>query len=120
MGGVPYERGTHIASGEIGRLVRVETTHYMDTLHNPCILVYLLIYDSGKVSLEHLLLSWYPPRKRFCTREGINNRCIEHLNASKRDNVAHVGCWCNVVHVVQIVGRWVVGVGCHNTQQSLG
>ena len=24
------------------------------------ILVYLVIYDSGKVSLEHLLLSWYP------------------------------------------------------------
>ena len=27
------------------------------------ILVYLVIYDSGKVSLEHLLLSWYPPRE---------------------------------------------------------
>ena len=24
------------------------------------ILVYLVIYDSGQVSLEHLLLSWYP------------------------------------------------------------
>ena len=26
------------------------------------ILVYLVIYDSGQVSLEHLLLSWYPPQ----------------------------------------------------------
>ena len=25
-------------------------------------IVYLLTYDSGKVSLEHVLLSWYPPR----------------------------------------------------------
>ena len=24
------------------------------------ILIYLVIYDSGYVSLEHLLLSWYP------------------------------------------------------------
>ena len=24
------------------------------------ILVYLVLYDSGQVSLEHLLLSWYP------------------------------------------------------------
>ena len=27
---------------------------------NLCILVYLVIYDSGYVSLEHPLLSWYP------------------------------------------------------------
>ena len=26
------------------------------------ILVYLVINDSGEVSLEHLLLSWYPSR----------------------------------------------------------
>ena len=27
------------------------------------ILVYLVIYDSGEVSLEHLLLEWYPSQK---------------------------------------------------------
>ena len=28
--------------------------------HNLRVLVYLVIHDSGWVSLEHLLLSWYP------------------------------------------------------------
>ena len=27
------------------------------------ILAYLVMYDSGKVSLEHLLLSWYPSQR---------------------------------------------------------
>jgi hypothetical protein len=29
--------------------------------------VYLVIYDSGQVSLEHLLLSWYPPHPESIT-----------------------------------------------------
>ena len=28
------------------------------------VLVYLVIHDSGEVSLEHLLLSWYPSQNR--------------------------------------------------------
>ena len=41
----------------------------MQALHDECefnihlrLLVYLVIFDSGWVSLEHLLLSWYPSR----------------------------------------------------------
>ena len=37
-----------------GVLVEPLSAHFLR------ILVYLVIYDSGKVSLEHLLLSWYP------------------------------------------------------------
>ena len=36
------------------------------------ILVYLVIYDSGYVSLEHLLLSWYPSQRLSFEIQGQN------------------------------------------------
>ena len=44
---VSYERSTPVASEETGRPVRIETIHYVDTLYNLRLLVYLVTYDSG-------------------------------------------------------------------------
>ena len=38
------------------------------------ILVYLVIYDSGQVFLEHLLLSRYPPQRSTGTTRGLSRR----------------------------------------------
>ena len=44
------------------------------------ILVYMVIYDSGWVSLEHLLLSWYPSHELITTGSGMVSFCssLEH------------------------------------------
>ena len=64
-----------------------------------CILVYLVIYDSGQVSLERLLLSWYPSQSESIV---LGNACNTCLNS--------VSVGFNPFSKVDIPGSWYTPV----------
>ena len=65
-GGGPDERGTSVHTKNIFLASPAPTVFHL------CILVYLMIYDPGQVSLEHLMFLWYPSQGA-CPPQGYHN-----------------------------------------------
>ena len=88
-------------------------------------LVYLVTYDSRKVSLEHHLLSWYPSQSHLILM--LSSRTIRARAAGgrcpqpRRSRRAPRSCWSAtplnlricILHVCFWIEQWnVEGVGC--------